>query len=178
MNIASFDVEEHHRIEGAAGSAIGPELKAEYGTRMEAATHRIVDQLAAANAKATFYIVGEIARSHPRLVRDIADAGHEIGSHSWDHRMVNRFNPAEFRKDLLKSKSALEDASGQRVVGFRADVQHRHRTPWAVDALVECGFEYDSSIFPVRHDRYGIPDAPRDPFQAKGESHAFSNCRR
>lgn len=174
MNIASFDVEEHHRIEAAAGLVIGPELKAEYGTRMEAATRRIVGQLAAANAKATFYIVGEIARSHPRLVRDIADAGHEIGSHSWDHRMVNRFTPAEFREDLLKSKAALEDASGQRVVGFRAPTfSISRRTPWAIDALVECGFEYDSSIFPVRHDRYGIPDAPRGPFWAKGESHAI-----
>jgi len=171
MNVASFDIEEHFRIEAAAGLQIGPELRAEYGTRMESATRGLLAQLAAANAQATFYIVGEIARSHPGLVRDIAAGGHEIGSHSWDHRMVSRFTPAEFREDLRTSKAALEDASGQRVVGFRAPTfSIGRRTPWAIDALVETGYDYDSSIFPVRHDRYGIPDAPRGPFRVKGES--------
>ena len=171
MNIASFDVEEHFRIEAAVGLNITPELKSEYGRRMESATRRLLEQLARTNSKATFYIVGEIARSHPPLVRDIAAAGHEIGSHSWDHRMVNRFDAAGFRDDLRRSKEALEDVGGQHVVGFRAPTfSISRRTAWAIDALVESGFEYDSSIFPVRHDRYGIPDAPRGPFLVKGES--------
>jgi polysaccharide deacetylase family protein (PEP-CTERM system associated) len=171
MNIASFDVEEHFRIEAASGLAISAEMRSEYTVRMESATRRLLDQLAGSGAKATFYIVGEIAASHPRLVKDIAAAGHEIGSHSWDHRMVSRFDAAGFREDLRKSKDVLEQASGQRVIGFRAPTfSVSRRTPWAIDALVDCGFEYDSSIFPVRHDRYGIPDAPRGPFLVKGES--------
>ena len=168
-NVASFDIEEHYRIEAAAGLTCSAELKADYAARMEAATRRLLDQLAAANVVATFYVVGEIARTHPKLVRDIHDAGHEVGSHSWDHRRAHRFDPAGFRADLLASKDALEQATGAPVFGFRAPTFSVTReTGWAVDVLAECGFEYDSSIFPVRHDRYGIPDAPRVPFIAQG----------
>jgi polysaccharide deacetylase family protein (PEP-CTERM system associated) len=167
--VASFDVEEHFRIEAAAGLAVSLDQRGEYAARMESATRRLLDQLAAAGAKATFFVVGEIARSHPQLLRDIHAASHEIGSHSWDHRMVSRFEPAAFREDLRISKDALEQAAGTRVSGFRAPTFSVSRaTPWAIDALVECGYEYDSSIFPVRHDRYGIPDAPRQPFLAVG----------
>lgn len=171
MNIASIDVEEHHRIEAALGLEITADLKVQYGRRMEVTTRRLLDQFDRAGAKGTFFIVGEIARSHPQLVRDIAAAGHEVGSHSWDHRTVHRFTPSEFREDLRKSKDALEQAAGCAIVGFRAPTfSVSRRTPWAIDALADVGFEYDSSIFPVRHDRYGIPDAPRGPFLAKGES--------
>ena len=167
--IASFDVEEHFRIEAAVGLEIAPDARTEYARRMEVSTRGLLDQLAAASVKATFYIVGEIARSHPALVRAIHDAGHEVGSHSWDHRLVSRFNADTFREDLLKSKDALEQATGSAVFGFRAPTFSISRsTPWAIDVLTECGFEYDSSIFPVRHDRYGIPDAPRGPFLAVG----------
>src|SRR4051812_49776348 len=106
---------------------------------METTTRRLLDQLAAANAKATFYIVGEIARTHPDLVRAIHDAGHEVGSHSWDHRRVHRFTPETFREDLLRSKDALEQATGHPVVGFRAPTFSVVReTGWAVDVLAEC----------------------------------------
>lgn len=169
-NVASFDVEEHYRIEAAAGLACSAELKADYAARMEAATRRLLDQLSAAGVLATFYVVGEIARTHPKLVRDIHAAGHEVGSHSWDHRRVHRFDPASFREDLRASKDALEQATGAPVFGFRAPTFSVMRgTGWALDALVDCGFEYDSSIFPVRHDRYGLPDAPRSPFLACGQ---------
>jgi polysaccharide deacetylase family protein (PEP-CTERM system associated) len=168
-NIASFDVEEHHRIEAAVGLAVSAELKADYAARMESATRRLLDQLAAAKILATFYIVGEIARSHPWLVRDIHAAGHEVGSHSWDHRRVHRFTPEAFREDLRLSKDALEQATGAPIHGFRAPTFSVMKdTGWAIDALADCGFEYDSSIFPVRHDRYGVPDAPRGPFIAQG----------
>jgi len=171
FHIASFDVEEHYRIEAASGLACSLELKLEYARRMEDATRQLLDQLANSNATATFYIVGEIARSHPALVRDIHAAGHEVGSHSWDHRRVHHFTPDTFREDLLRSKHALEDVTGAPVVGFRAPTfSVMRQTAWAVDVLAECGFEYDSSIFPVRHDRYGIPDAPRGPFWAVGSS--------
>lgn len=171
-NIASFDVEEHHRIEAAAGLSVSAELKADYSARLEASTRRLLDQLAAAKAPATFYIVGEIAKSHPKLVRDIHDAGHEVGSHSYDHRRVHRFSPEEFRADLRASKDALEQVTGAPVVGFRAPTfSVMPETAWAIDALAECGFEYDSSIFPVHHDRYGVPHAPRGPFLAVGKEH-------
>ena len=167
--IASFDVEEHFRIEAAVGLEIAPDTKVEYSRRMEVSTRGLLDQLAAASVKGTFYLVGEIARSRAALVRAIHDAGHEVGSHSWDHRMVSRFNAESFREDLLKSKDALEQVTGSAVHGFRAPTFSIGRsTPWAIDVLADCGFEYDSSIFPVRHDRYGIPDAPRGPFLAVG----------
>jgi polysaccharide deacetylase family protein (PEP-CTERM system associated) len=172
--ILSFDVEEHHRIEAAAGVAVPDATKAEYARRMEDRTRAILQLLDTRGVKATFFIVGEIAETHPTLVRDIATAGHEIASHSWDHRRVHHFDPASFRDDLMKSKDALERASGQTVVGFRAPTFSVVRqTGWAVDVLAECGFTYDSSVFPVRHDRYGIPDAPRAPFRAAGHTRSI-----
>jgi polysaccharide deacetylase family protein (PEP-CTERM system associated) len=169
-NIVSFDVEEHYRIEAAVGLSCSAEQKADYSVRTEAATRRLLDQLAGAKVLATFYVVGEIARTHPRLVRDIHAAGHEVGSHSWDHRRVHRFTPESFREDLRTSKDALEQAAGAAVTGFRAPTfSVTKETGWAIDVLAECGFEYDSSIFPVRHDRYGVPDAPRSPFIAQGK---------
>lgn len=168
-NIISFDIEEHHRIEAAAGVSCSDELKAEYSARMESATRRLLDQLAGAGVTGTFFVVGEIARTHPQLVRDIHSAGHEVAAHSWDHRRVHQFTPESFREDLRTSKDALEQIIGEAVCGFRAPTFSITReTGWAVDVLAECGFEYDSSIFPVRHDRYGIPDAPRGPFLARG----------
>ncbi len=162
-------MEEHDRIEAAAGLTVPPERRREYAARMDVTTRRLLDRLAAAGVKATFYIVGEIAATHPELVRAIHAAGHEVGSHSWDHRRVHRFDPKSFREDLLRSKGSLEQVTGERVYGFRAPTFSVVReTAWAVDVLAECGFEYDSSIFPVRHDRYGIPDAPRTPFVAVG----------
>jgi len=167
--VASFDVEEHDRIEAAGGLEVPAATKADYARRMEASTRRLLDLLAETGVAATFYVVGEIARTHPALVRAIHDAGHEVGSHSWDHRRVHRFDPATFRVDLLQSKNALEDVTGHAVYGFRAPTFSVVReTGWAIDVLAECGFEYDSSVFPVRHDRYGIPAAPRGPFVAVG----------
>ena len=167
--VASFDVEEHHRIEAAVGLSCPPERQAEYARRMESTTRDLLDQLARAKVQATFYVVGEIARTHPGLVRDIHAAGHEVASHSCDHQPVHRFTPETFREDLRRSKDALEEVIGEPVVGFRAPTFSIVReTGWAVDVLAECGFEYDSSVFPVRHDRYGIPDAPRGPFRVVG----------
>jgi polysaccharide deacetylase family protein (PEP-CTERM system associated) len=102
----------------------------------------------------------------------MADEGHEVASHSWDHRRVHRFTPRSFREDVRTSIEALQEASGGPVVGFRAPTFSVTRdTAWAVDVLAELGLRYDSSIFPVRHDRYGVPDAPRSPFVVRGERH-------
>jgi polysaccharide deacetylase family protein (PEP-CTERM system associated) len=172
--ILSFDVEEHFRIEAAVGLTVPDPLRREYARRMEDRTRVILDRLAAHGVVATFFVVGEIARTHPGLVRAIAAAGHEVGSHSWDHRRVHRFDPAGFRDDLRASKDALEQTSGTPVVGFRAPTFSVVReTGWAVDVLAECGFRYDSSVFPVRHDRYGVPAAPRSPFRAEGRERSI-----
>lgn len=169
--VLSFDVEEHDRIEAAAGLECPPSLRREYADRMERTTRRLLDTLDEVGAKATFFVLGEIARARPRLVRDIAEAGHEVASHGWDHRRVHLLSPLEFFNDVRASKDALEQASGGPVVGYRAPTfSVGRRTGWAIDVLAEAGYQYDSSIFPVRHDRYGVPDAPRTPFVVEGES--------
>lgn len=166
----SFDVEEHFRIETAAHLDVTAELKEAYARRMEDATCWLLDQLGQRGIRATFFVVGQIARSHPRLVRRMADEGHEVGSHSWEHKRVHQFDATSFREDLRQSMDALSDVTGQPVVGFRAPTfSVMRQTSWAIDVLAEAGLLYDSSIFPVRHDRYGVPDAPRSAFVVEGE---------
>jgi polysaccharide deacetylase family protein (PEP-CTERM system associated) len=167
--ILSFDVEEHHRIEAAAGYNCPDSQRAYYSGRMEVMTRKLIELLAEYDVKATFFIVAQIAAQRPKLVRDISAAGHEIASHSWDHRRVHGFSPAAFASDVRQSRDALEQATGIAVRGFRAPTFSIVRqTAWAIDVLAQAGLDYDSSIFPVRHDRYGIPEAPRTPFMAVG----------
>jgi polysaccharide deacetylase family protein (PEP-CTERM system associated) len=169
--ILSFDVEEHYRIEAAVGYECPGPRRDEYAARMETTTRRLLDLLAESDTRATFFTVGQIAVTHPKLIRDMAAAGHEIAAHSWDHRRVHLFTPATFAEDVRKGRDALEQAAGVAVRGFRAPTFSVVReTGWALDVLAEHGFAYDSSIFPVRHDRYGIPDAPRMPFMARGQT--------
>lgn len=170
MNVCfTFDIEEHHRIEAAAGYTCSPELQAEYALRMGVWTRWLLAALAEFNARSTFFIVGQIATTQPELIREIAEAGHEVACHSWEHQNVHRMSPDEFRLDVRKAKSELEQASGRPVVGYRAPTFSITReTAWAIDVLAEEGMRYDSSVFPVHHDRYGIPAAPRVPFLAKG----------
>jgi polysaccharide deacetylase family protein (PEP-CTERM system associated) len=172
--ILSFDVEEHYRIEAASHLNMGPEYRRHCRERVDVATRGLLDMLEEAGARATFFIVGQIARDNPRLVRDIAAGGHEVASHGWDHQRVHRFTPATFREDLRQSKDTLEQVTGQAVVGYRAPTfSVMRQTAWALDVLAEEGMQYDSSIYPVRHDRYGVPDAPRSPFLARGREHTL-----
>lgn len=167
--ILSFDVEEHFRIEAAAGLDLAPGLKAACSARLVPSTRWLLDQLESTGHKATFFIVGQIAELEPTLVRAIHRAGHEVASHGWDHRRVLAMDPGTFREDVRRSKDALEQVIGEAVVGYRAPTfSIVKRTGWALDVLAELGMLYDSSIYPVRHDRYGIPDAPRAPFLARG----------
>jgi polysaccharide deacetylase family protein (PEP-CTERM system associated) len=167
--VLSFDVEEHFRIEAAVGLEIDPTLKTHYCDRLGPSTHWVLDALEQAQVKATFFIVGQIARDQPALVRAIHRAGHEIASHGWDHRRVLRCTPRSFRQDVRQSKDALEQVTGEAVVGFRAPTFSILRpTAWALDVLANLDIAYDSSIYPVRHDRYGVPGAPRAPFLAVG----------
>lgn len=116
--------------------------------------------------KATFFILGWIAERYPGLVRDIAAQGHEIASHGYRHELVTNQCPDEFRADVAKTKKMLEDITGEEVVGYRASTYSiTRKTLWALKILAEEGYGYDSSIFPVHHDVYGFPDAPRFPFK-------------
>jgi polysaccharide deacetylase family protein (PEP-CTERM system associated) len=172
--ILSFDVEEHDRIEAASGLNIGAKQKDHYAARLELSTNWLLDTLAEARAAATFFLVGEIAEHNPELIRRIAREGHEVASHSWDHQRIHRLSPAAFREDVRRSKAALENLSGAAVVGYRAPTFSVTReTAWAVDVLAELGMLYDSSVYPVRHDRYGVPAAPRAPFLVRGERHSL-----
>ncbi len=166
--VLSFDIEEHHRIEAASHLSVSPESQVYYRNRMEVSTHWLLDQLAARDAKATFYVVGELAHLSRDLVKAIARAGHEVGSHGWDHRRVLAMDPKTFREDVRKCKDALEQATGKPVSGFRAPTfSIVRKTIWALEILAEEGYLYDSSIYPVRHDRYGIPELPLTPFEVR-----------
>ncbi len=167
--ILSFDVEEHYRIESAAGLTFAEDDRAYYRGRVELATCWLLDQLERFETRATFFVIGEVARQNPALVRAIHRAGHELASHSWDHRRLHALTPDVFREDVRRTKDTLEQLTGEPVVGYRAPTFSLVRqTAWAVEVLAELGMEYDSSIFPVRHDRYGVPDAPRMPFCLRG----------
>lgn len=167
--VLSFDVEEHYQIEAAAGLVLDPSLKTAYENRLNPVTRWLLEQLESWNIKATFFIVGEVARRQAALVREIAEAGHEVGSHSWDHRRVHALTPASFREDVRKSVDTLEQITGQPVLGYRAPTfSIVKQTAWALEVLADLGLQYDSSIYPVWHDRYGVPQAPRGPFWTGG----------
>ena len=129
-------------------------------SRVVLQTERLLDLLSRHGHHGTFFVLGWIAERHPQLVRSIADAGHEIASHGYAHSLVYDLGPEAFREDIRRSKAAVENAGGARVRGFRAaSFSITPRSLWAFDILAEEGFEYDSSVYPVRHHRYGIPDS-------------------
>lgn len=164
LNALTIDVEEWFCVSNFAG-LIARDDWARQESRLEAPTRRILDLLDRHSVKATFFVLGWIAEHHPRLIREIHDRGHEIGSHGYEHRLVYDLTPGEFRADLAKSLAILRETAGAACRGYRApSFSLRREMGWAWDALHEAGIRYDSSIFPVLHDRYGEPDAPRFPF--------------
>jgi polysaccharide deacetylase family protein (PEP-CTERM system associated) len=136
-----------------------------FPSRVEDSTKRTLDLFAEAGVHATFFTLGCVAERHKGLVRAISDAGHEVASHGWAHYRVGEQTPAEFRADVTRTKKVLEDLSGQEVKGYRAaSFSIDRKTWWAFDELAEAGYRYSSSIHPIVHDHYGVPDAPRFPF--------------
>ena len=136
------------------------------GSRVEANCDAILEMFARADVKATFFTLGWVAQRHGPLLRRIVEAGHELASHGWDHERVFRFDRQSFGRDLERSRKALEDASGQRITGYRApSFSIDQRTPWAYMELAEQGFEYSSSVAPISHDHYGWRAAPRFAFK-------------
>lgn len=161
VRLLSFDLEEYFQVEAAAG-AVAPGQWDSFAQRMPAVVERILERLASRGSTATFFVLGWVALRQGDLIRRIAHAGHEIASHGMAHTMIHRMTPRQFRDDVSESRQRLEDLSGQAVLGYRAPTFSITRaTAWALDVLVEAGFAYDSSVFPIRHDRYGVPDAPR-----------------
>lgn len=133
-------------------------------SRVQANTRRLLDLFDEFSARGTFFVLGWVAERFPDLIRDISRRGHEIASHGSRHELVYDLGPERFAEDLRQSVDAISDASGVRPVGYRApSFSVDHRSLWAFDVLAEHGFRYDSSIFPVRHPRYGIPSFPRFP---------------
>jgi polysaccharide deacetylase family protein (PEP-CTERM system associated) len=134
-------------------------------SRVVSNTTRLLDIFDEFHVRSTFFVLGWVAERQPELVREIARRGHEIASHGYAHRLVYDQTPDAFRADVRRAKQLLEDAAGRRVVGYRApSYSITPRSLWALDILLEEGYQYDSSIFPIRHDRYGIPVSDRRPY--------------
>jgi len=163
INALTIDVEDYYMVSAFADRICFADW-CRYESRVERNTHRILDLMDKHHVKGTFFVLGWVAEQSPALVREIQARGHEVASHGYNHRLVYDLTPEEFRADTRKSKDILEDITGYAVEGYRAtSYSIVKRSLWALDILIEEGFRYDSSIFPVRHDRYGIPGAKRFP---------------
>jgi polysaccharide deacetylase family protein (PEP-CTERM system associated) len=162
VNAFSIDVEDYFQV-AALAPAVPRESWPTREYRVERNTDVILSLLAERAIHGTFFILGWCAEKSPELIRRIARAGHEIACHGFSHRLIYEQTPAEFREEARRSKHFLEDTIGAAVTGYRAaSFSITKRSLWALDALIDLGFEYDSSVFPIRHDRYGIPGASRD----------------
>jgi len=165
INGLSVDVEEWFQV-GAFEKVIAKEQWAGLTSRVEHCCDKVLALFDEAGVKATFFTLGWIAERHPAMMRRIADAGHEIASHGWDHDRVFTLGAEAFAADLKRARTAIEDASGQAVRGYRApSFSIDQRTPWAFEVLAEQGYAYSSSVAPIAHDHYGWRSAPRFAFR-------------
>jgi polysaccharide deacetylase family protein (PEP-CTERM system associated) len=163
VNAMTVDVEDYFHV-AALAKSIDRSSWDQMEYRAEASTRRLLDLFEESDIHATFFVLGWVARRSPDLIREIARRGHEVASHGMSHKLVYNQTPEEFSSETYESKALLEDIIGARVLGYRASTYSiTRRSLWALDILHEAGFEYDSSIFPIRHDTYGIPDAPQSP---------------
>ncbi len=165
LNALTVDVEDYYHV--TAFDALIPRAEWDrYESRVVTSTERILRILDAASVRGTFFILGWVAERHPNLVRMIRRAGHEIGCHSYWHRLIYTQTPDEFRDDLCRARDVLQDILSERVSAYRAPTFSITRESlWALDILIEEGFTVDSSIYPTRHDRYGIPDVSPEPHE-------------
>ena len=164
LNGMSVDVEEWFQV-GAFENMIDRGEWDGLGSRVEGNCDTILDLFAEAQIRATFFTLGWVAQRHGAMMRRIADAGHEVASHGWDHARVFTMDAKAFASDLARTRAVLEDATGQRVTGYRApSFSIDGRTPWAHAVLAEQGYAYSSSVAPIVHDHYGWREAPRFAF--------------
>ena len=162
-NALTVDVEDYFHV-----AALAPSIRRDSWDSRESRvvpnTQKLLAIFEQFNVRGTFFVLGWVAERYPQLVKDIAACGHEVACHGYSHRLVYEQPRKEFHEETLRSKSLIEDIIGSAVLGYRAASYSIVRESlWAMDILAELGFAYDSSIFPVRHDRYGIPDAERAP---------------
>lgn len=163
-NALTIDVEDYFQVTAFAG-VVDRQDWGVYPSRVANNTLRVLDLLDEYDLKATFFVLGWVAERYPETVRAIIGRGHEVASHGYDHELVYNQNPEKFRRDVRKAKAILEDITGRQVLGYRASSYSiTERSLWALDILVEEGFSYDSSIFPITHDHYGIPGSERFPY--------------
>jgi polysaccharide deacetylase family protein (PEP-CTERM system associated) len=163
LNALTVDVEDYYHV-SAFERCVRRDQWDQFESRVVASTHTILHLLERAEVRGTFFILGWVAERHPHLVRSIQAAGHEIGCHSYWHRLIYEQTPAEFRYDLVRARNVLEDIAGTPVVCYRApSFSITQRSLWALDILIDEGFSLDSSIYPTHHDRYGIAGAPLGP---------------
>lgn len=161
INYLTVDIEDYFQV-SAFENIVQKKDWDNCPSRVEQNTAKILSLLDSHNVKATFFVLGWTAQRHPGMVLDIAAKGHEIACHGFYHRLVYNLTPEEFIEDTRQAKDILEQITGKKVIGYRApSYSITNRSLWALDILAELGCQYDSSIFPIYHDRYGIPDAPR-----------------
>jgi polysaccharide deacetylase family protein (PEP-CTERM system associated) len=161
LNALTVDVEDYFHVSAFAGQV--PRTQWDLcESRVCRNTERLLALFERVGVHATFFVLGWVAERYPQLVREIQRAGHELASHSYDHRLVYDMTPAAFVADLRRAQSVIEDAAGVRITGYRApSFSITTSSLWALDLLASEGYTYDASIYPIRHDRYGIPDWPR-----------------
>lgn len=169
-NAMSIDVEDYFQV-SAFSSCIDRADWAKIPCRIESNVERILTVLNEGNIKATFFTLGWIAERYPKLIKKIVDEGHELASHGYEHRRASDQNAPDFYNDIVSSKKILEDIAGQAVLGYRApSFSIGSQNLWALDLLFKSGYQYSSSIYPIHHDHYGMPNAPRFGFYPNGES--------
>ena len=162
-NALTIDVEDYYQV-AAFADIVDYEDWDRHESRVVKNTSRVLQIFSDAGVQATFFVLGWVAKRHPEIVRDIAAQGHEVACHGYSHQLIYRQSRDQFRRETAESKALLEDQAQCPVRGYRAaSYSIIKESLWALDILHECGFEYDSSIFPIRHDRYGIPDAEQQP---------------
>ena len=170
INAMTIDVEDYFHVSVFDG-LVPREKWDQMESRVSANTDRLLQTFDEFGVKATFFVLGWVAERFGDLVRRISDAGHEIASHGYAHRLIYDQTATAFREDVRRAKSILEQATGVQVRGFRApSYSVTPRTLWAIDILIEEGYAYDSSVFPIHHDRYGIPLSPRHPYVLSSRS--------
>jgi len=164
VNAMTIDVEDYFHVSVFDG-LVPRHAWERMESRVCANTERLLEIFDDANVQATFFVLGWVAERFPGLVRAIADQGHEIASHGYGHRLVYDLTPRAFRDDVRRAKDLLESTTNERVHGYRApSYSVTPKSLWALDVLIEEGYTYDASIFPIHHDRYGIPISPRQPY--------------
>jgi polysaccharide deacetylase family protein (PEP-CTERM system associated) len=169
-NALTIDVEDYFQV-AALAEAVDRKDWSSMEYRVEKNTDQLLELLDRKDLRATFFTLGWVAERSPELVRRIQKAGHEVASHGYSHQLVYSQTPDVFREETRKSKAILEDITGQPITGYRAaSYSITAQSRWALDILCEEGFEWDSSIFPVHHDRYGMPGTPHEPYRLKAPS--------